>query len=88
MRYYYGGPGGWSWYPAFGLIMMLVFIALVLLLVYLFFRGPLRRAGLHDQALSGGGNALKILDERLARGEIDIEEYNQRREAIKQHQQE
>lgn len=88
MRYYYGGPDGWSWYPAFGLIMMLVFIALVLLLVYLFFRGPLRRAGLHDQALWRGGNALKILDERLARGEIDIDEYNQRRDALKQHQQE
>ncbi len=88
MRYYYGGPDAWSWHPVFGLIMMLVFIALVLLLVYLFFRGPLRRLGWHDQDLSGGGNALKILDERLARGEIDIEEYNQRREAIKQHQKE
>ena len=51
-------------------------------------RGPLRRVGLHDQDLWRGGNALKILDERLARGEIDIEEYNQRREAIKQHQKE
>ena len=89
MRYYYGGPEGWNWYPVFGMIMMFLFIALVFLLVALIFRRPIRNLGSRDhESPLWGTNAFKILDERLARGEIDIEEYNQRKEAIKRHQQE
>ncbi len=90
MRYYYGGgPEGWTWYPVFGLIMMLLFIALVVLLISFIFRRSGHRIGMRDQETPWWGtNAFKILDERLARGEIDIEEYNQRKEALKRHQQE
>ena len=89
MRYYYGGPDGWSWYPVFGLIMMLLFIGLVLLLFFLFFRRPIRQIGVHDhEPPAGATNALTILDERLARGEIGIDEYNERKEALKKRQEE
>jgi len=90
MRYYNGGgPGGWGMGPIFGLLMMLLFIALVVLLVSFFFRRPFRRFGLHDhEPPLRGTNALTILDERLARGEIDIEEYTKRREVLKRHQEE
>ena len=89
MRYYYGGPG-MSWYPMFGFLMMLVFIGLVILLVSFFLRRPIRHMGMHDHELPGRAtsNASKILDERLARGEISVEEYNQLKDVINKRREE
>jgi uncharacterized membrane protein len=84
MGYYYaGGPG--SWFPILGFIMMLAFLAVVVFLVAFFFRRPIRHIGMHDHdGMWRVGNALSILNERFARGEIDIDEYNQKKEALKQ----
>lgn len=83
MYYGYGGPG--AWYGIVGMLMMLLFFAIIIGVgIFLF-----RRTSSHFQ---GNGphevgkrisNAQAILDERFARGEIEIEEYNLRKEALK-----
>jgi putative membrane protein len=77
------GATGWV-----GLIfMILIWIAIIVGLVFLFrylFSGPHGgwRRDWHEQHPApgaGSSNALRILEERYARGEIDREEYLQRR---------
>jgi len=77
----YGGygdhmMGGWG-FGIFGGLMMLVFWGLIIALIVLAVRW------FSDQR--GGGkssDALDILKDRLARGEIDPEEYEMRRKAL------
>ena len=71
---------GWGWGGMiFGPIMMIVFIALVVGAVVL----VLRWMGRGDSpAARGEKNARDILDERFARGEIDKDEYEQRRQVL------
>ena len=66
---------GWAW-----LILWLVFLAfLVVGVVYLI-------RGLGDRGGSGSGgstsSALQILEERFARGEIDRDEFEERRKIL------
>jgi len=67
----------WSW-PApwmfFGPIMMLIFFAACLAVLYLLVRGSAR--------VPQGERALGILKERFARGEIDQAEFEQRRSVL------
>ncbi len=83
MMFWYGN-GGWAWWQA-GLMWagMIAFWGLLVWLVYALFTNATRRAGQPggDQE-HRGGDALRILDERLARGEIDTEEYRRLREAL------
>lgn len=77
-RYYHhmgAWDGGWGYgFMGFG---MLLFWALVVLLVVL----ALRWVG--DGALPGRQpSALDVLKERLAKGEIDIEDYEARRKTL------
>jgi len=76
--------GGWAWWQA-GLMWagMIAFWGLLIWLVYALFTGAARRAD-HpgDGREQPGGDALRILDERLARGEIDTEEYRRLREVL------
>jgi putative membrane protein len=60
-----------------GLFVLVVVVALVVLVVLLLARRRDREAGgLHAHAHS---DALSVLNERLARGEIDPEDYSTRR---------
>ena len=75
-RYYHGHHdmmGGWFG----GVLMMLIFVALVVAAVFVTFRllgyEPGRRSS---------GCALDILNERFARGVIDRAEYEDRRKAL------
>ena len=73
------GPGMWI---AMGL-MMLAFWALVAVLVVYVVRNLGHR---HDHSAAGGtppDNATRILEERFARGDIDTDEYNQRRDVLR-----
>lgn len=66
---------GWSAFGPwmlFGPVMMLIFIALCIALVFFFVRG----------APAQGDRAVGILKERFARGEIDLAEFEERRRAI------
>lgn len=64
------GGGGWMW--LWGSLMMLFMVAVIGLIVWLVARGPQ-----HHQP-SSSEHARGILAERLAHGEIDPDEYNER----------
>ena len=65
------------------LIVLLLFAAIVIGGVWLVVGRP-RRAG-EDRAPAAGGAAEQILAERLARGEIDPDEYRVRLSALREH---
>ncbi len=82
--------GGWAWWQA-GLmwIAMIAFLALLIWAVYALVASVTRRPGRpdRDQGLQPGsgpqpGSARRILDERLARGEISAEEYRRLRDVL------
>ena len=71
------GGGGVGW--IFGPVMMILFVALtvaVIVLVVRWLGGPGTTQG------RKGKNALDILEERFARGEIDKAEFEERRQAL------
>ena len=85
-RYY--GPGmmwdGGVFHMFFGFLMMLLFLAAIVALVVLAVRwlsGPGRHL-FHDGSRPTGRSALDILKERLAKGEIDVAEYEERKRAL------
>lgn len=82
----YYGPHMWwgsGWHGWFmGPIMMIAVIALVVVLVVLLVRwlGGHERAGRNDRPATN--TPLNILKERFARGEIDKEEFEERRRLL------
>ncbi len=79
MRYY---GYGWNWISA--LVMMLfmaLIIAGIIILIITALRG-IGRAPRHWAEWPGEDRALAVLRERYARGEIDDEEYERRRQRL------
>jgi putative membrane protein len=73
------GPWGWGW--GFGMMLMsLLFLALIVVGVVLVVRPSSHNGPASPR--SEGGRALDILDERFARGEIDQQEYEERRRTL------
>ena len=72
--WYHSGTMGWFGGVGMLVLMALVLAALFALVVVLARRGP--------QPPGPGDTARRILDERFARGEIDQEEYERRRDAL------
>ena len=79
---YYGPHMMWGgWYGMFfGPLMMIIFIAVVVALVVLVVRW-LGGAG-HAPTMPPGKTPLDILKERFAKGEIDKEEFEERRRVL------
>ena len=73
--------GGWGW----GIVMVLMMIAFWGGLIWLVV--ALARHGVGDRRPEHGQRptAEQILHERLARGEIDVDEYRQRLDALRSH---
>ena len=71
---------GHMWGGGFGMIgggfMMLVFWGVIIALIVFAVRW------LSDKERGSGSDALTILEERFARGEIDEEEFNRRKSAL------
>lgn len=65
-----GGDGDWMW--LWGGLMMCFWLSVIGLIVWVVARGQ------HHHQPSGAEHARAILAERLARGEINPEEYNER----------
>ena len=90
MPYYGYGPGmmwgdGGGWFHMlFGFLMMLLFVGVIVVLVVLGIRwlGSSGHSPFRHVPGPGARGALDILKERLARGEIDVAEYEERRRAL------
>jgi putative membrane protein len=84
-RYY--GPGmmwgGW-FHMLFGFLMMILFLAIIVALVVLAVRwlGGSEHSPFRHAPRQGERSALDILKERLARGEIEVAEFEERRRAL------
>lgn len=69
----WGHMRGWGWGMAiFGWVFMVAIVGLLVWLIATAIRRP-------DRPGAGQNSALDLLDERYARGEIDREEYRERR---------
>ena len=83
----YWGPhmmwGGW-FHMFFGFLMMLLFLGTIVVLVVLGVRwlGGSEHSPFRHGPRQGERAALDILKERLARGEIDVAEFEERRRAL------
>jgi putative membrane protein len=75
----WGYPMGGGVWLAMGL-GTLVFVGLIVLVVWAL--GPGRNARSEVTQAPSGSDALRLLDERLARGDIDPEDYTQRRRLL------
>lgn len=73
--WHYGTGMGWLW-PVLAVVVLVVVLAATGLTAALLVRRDTRSSQERDSALG-------ILRERFARGEIDQEEYERRREALK-----
>ena len=67
------------------MIMMLIFLAVVVCAVVMFTHQWTSRPQFHDHS-GRSTNAIRILDERFARGEINEEEYRMRRDILQKGQ--
>jgi putative membrane protein len=82
MMFWYGG--GWAWWQA-GLmwVAMIAFWGLLIWAIYALVTGATRRPGSRGRGEEPrGDDARRILDERLARGEIDTGEYRRLRDVL------
>jgi putative membrane protein len=80
MMFGHGYGGGWPvWEIAFMWIVMIAILGLLAGGIYALAGGSRRR---HNELGEGAEDPAQILDERLARGEIDADEYAQLREAL------
>jgi putative membrane protein len=83
MMFWYGG--GWPfWEVALMWAGLIVFWGLLIWAVFALVasaNGRARRAG-HGEGDRPGGDVRRILDERLARGEIDMDEYRRLRDEL------
>lgn len=70
MTWYYGTPMGWGGFTMMTLTMLLFWGGVVALVVIVLRRLP------HD------GSATRILEQRLAKGEIDTEEFDRIRRTL------
>lgn len=82
-----GWDGGWGWgaWLAMGLTMLVLF-GLIAAVVVVLLRPPEHRDGSTAARTASPppaeDQALRILDERFARGEVDEQEYRSRRELL------
>jgi putative membrane protein len=82
MMFWYGG--GWAWWQA-GLMWvgMIAFWGLLIWAIYALVTSASRRPGPGPRdGEQRGGDARRIVDERLARGEIDTDEYRRLRDEL------
>ena len=77
MMFWYGGHWAW-WQGGLMWIGMIVFWGLLIWGAYALITGLTRKPG----TTGSGDGAVRILDQRLARGEIDTDDYRRLRDAL------
>jgi len=75
------GWGGYGWYGPFHMIIWIVALVLIVALVAWFFRSG-SRTDVAAGRLERRSTGLDVLEERYARGEINREEYLQKKRDI------
>jgi uncharacterized membrane protein len=85
----FGPPGAGVGHPFLGLLFFLIIVALVVWALIVITRHlKHQQSQLGGQAASGAASttadAMKILNERFARGEIDPDDYTRRRDLLLQ----
>ncbi len=81
----YYGPHMWNgWWMFFGPLTMIVSIAAIVVVVVLIIRWLGGPGHITTPQQPGGKTPLDILKERFARGEIDKEEFNERRRVLEE----
>ena len=75
------GWNGYGWYGPFHMIIWVVALVLIVALVAWFFRSG-SRTGVAAGRLERRSTGLDVLEERYARGEINREEYLQKKRDI------
>jgi putative membrane protein len=79
----WGGSWGWGWgHMFFGSFMMLLFWGGLIILIVFAVRWMGAGSQRGGDAPAPGNRALDILEERYARGEIEREEYEERRHLL------
>lgn len=73
------GPGRWIFVG----LMMLAFSSVLVGLVVYIVRNVGQRGADSKPVTDAPDSAMRILDERFARGDIDIDEYTHRRDALR-----
>ena len=88
-NYYWPGPWhmwGYDGWHFWGFPLMFLFMALICMIVFLFFARMIMAGGHHWGPARGwddhGHSALRILNERFAKGEIQKSEYEERKAVI------
>lgn len=76
-----GGWDGWGWFWPFHFVIPLLFLAVIVTVIVLLVRYAVGR-GNHPSRLERRSVGLETLDERYAHGEINREEYLQKRRDI------
>jgi putative membrane protein len=79
--WYHHGEFGWG-HMIFGTLMMLVFWGGLILLILLAVRWLGRRPSETGERVTGTKSALRILEQRFARGEIDKAEFEERKRLL------
>jgi len=82
MMFWYGGSGLAFWQVALMWAGMIAFWGLLIWAAYALITGARKPGTEHRSDTQHGADARRILDERLARGEIDTEEYRRLREVL------
>ena len=85
MMFWYGHAGWAFWQIALMWALMIAFWGLLIWAVYALITNVIRKSGrgpAGDGAGPAGDRAQRILDERLARGEMDTDEYRRLHDAM------
>ena len=79
---HHGGGGGWG-HMAFGSVTMILFLAVIVFVVMIAVRWA-GNTGQSETSSSATETALEILRNRYARGEIDKDEFEERKNLLSQ----
>jgi putative membrane protein len=79
---WYWGNGGHWWWMLMGMVVMVAFWGIIIWAIWYFVTSFSRQPDQGDRSDDSERILKHILDERLARGEIDTEEYGRLRDVM------